>query len=82
MLTLNPHGEDDDMQRKNWLEGSVGEAMTLQLEDLGSVGILRVLRIGAKYGPLNVSLFTRKSDMNHSRARTNVHYCPRTKRGK
>ena len=66
MLTLSPYGEGDDMQRKNLLEGSMGEAMTLQLEDLGSVGILRVLRIVAKYGPLNVSLLTRKADMNHS----------------
>jgi len=54
------------MQRKNWLEGSTGEAMTLQLEDFGSVGILKVLRIVAKYGPLNISLLTRKADMNHS----------------
>lgn len=44
----------------------MGEAMTLQLEDFGSIGILRVLRIVSKYGPLNISLLTRKADMNHS----------------
>ena len=54
------------MQRKKRLKGSTGEAMTLQLEDFGSVGILKVLRIVAKYGPLNISLLTRKADMNHS----------------
>jgi len=54
------------MQRKNRLEGSTGEAMTLQLEDFGSVGILKVLKIISKYGPLNISLLTRKADMNHT----------------
>ena len=54
------------MQRKNQLMGSMGEAMTLQLEDFGSVGILKVLKIVSKYGPLNISLLARKADMNHS----------------
>ena len=31
------------------LEASMGEAMTLQLEDFGSIGILRALRIVSKY---------------------------------
>lgn len=30
--------------------------MTLQLEGFGSVGILKVLRIATKYGPLNISV--------------------------
>lgn len=39
------------------LEESMGEAMTLQLEDFGSVGILRVLKIRA-LGCLEIMYYT------------------------
>lgn len=65
MLTLSPR-EGDDMMREKPLEASAGEAMTLQLEDLGSAGILRVLETVSKFGPLNISLLSRKTGLNHT----------------
>jgi len=41
------------------------ETVTLRLEDLGCVGLLRVLRIITKDGPLNISLLSRRANMNH-----------------
>lgn len=37
----------------------------IKLEDLGSVGILRVLETVTKHGPLNISLLGRKTGLNH-----------------
>jgi predicted transcriptional regulator len=45
--------------------------MTMHLEDFGSVGILKVLRVVTEHGPLNISHLTRKTDMNHG----SVDYC-------
>ena len=38
---------------------------TLNIEDLGSVGILRVLATVTKDGPLNISQLGRKTGLNH-----------------
>ncbi len=64
MFTLRPLGVGD-MLRENQLEESTGETMNLQLEDLGSVGLLRVLETVTKHGPLNISLLGRKTGLNH-----------------
>jgi len=40
--------------------------MTLQLDDLGCVGLLRVLRIVFKNGPINISHLARRAGMNHT----------------
>ena len=39
--------------------------MNLQLEDFGSIGLMRVLETVTKYGPLNISLLGRKTGLNH-----------------
>ena len=38
---------------------------TVDLENLGSVGLLRVLKIITKDGPLNISHIGRKANLNH-----------------
>ncbi len=42
------------------------QAATIQIEDLGSVGILRTLTTITRHGPLNISNLSRKTGMNHT----------------
>ena len=42
------------------------QSQTIQLEDLGSIGILRVLNTVSEHGPLNISSLSRKTGMNHT----------------
>ncbi|MGD2201610.1 MAG: ArsR family transcriptional regulator [Candidatus Bathyarchaeota archaeon] len=44
----------------------MGEAMDLQLEDFGSLGLLKVMEIITRHGPLNISTLMRRAGMNHS----------------
>jgi len=54
------------MTAQKQVEASKGEAMTLDLDAFGSIGILRVLKMVTKYGPLNISLLGRKTNLNHT----------------
>ncbi len=60
------------MQREQLLKESKGEAMKLQLEDFGFVGLLRVLETVTKYGPLNITHLSRKTELNHGSCDTHV----------
>ncbi len=42
------------------------KVQTISLEDLGSIGILRVLNTVAQHGPLNISSLSRKTGLNHT----------------
>lgn len=53
------------MTAQKQVEESTGEAMTLNLTDLGSVGILRVLETVTKQGAINISHLSRKTGLNH-----------------
>lgn len=64
--------EGDDMMRENQLEESLGEAMTLQIEELGSGTRLRVLSLIAKHGSINISLLARKAGMNHTQLERHI----------
>ena len=46
-------------------ESKVG-TMTLDLTDLGSVGIMRVLETVTKQGTINISHLSRKTGLNHT----------------
>jgi len=48
------------------VEASKGEAMTLNLTDLGSVGIMKVLETVTKQGSINISHLSRKTGLNHT----------------
>lgn len=39
---------------------------SLELEDLGSKGALRILRVLAEYGELNITELGRKTQLNHT----------------
>ena len=54
------------MTAQKQVEASKGEVMTLDLDSFGSIGILRVLKTVTKYGPLNISLLGRKTNLNHA----------------
>ena len=41
-------------------------APTIQIEDLGSIGILRTLTTITRHGPINISHLSRKTGMNHT----------------
>jgi predicted transcriptional regulator len=42
------------------------QAQTIQIEDLGSIGILRTLTTVTRHGPLNISNLSRKTGLNHT----------------
>ena len=48
------------------------QSQTIDLEDLGSVGILRVLNTVASHGPINISHLSRKTGLNHTSADRHV----------
>ncbi len=54
------------MTAQKQVEESRGGAMTLDLTDLGSVGILRVLETVTKQGSINISHLSRKTGLNHT----------------
>ena len=60
------------MMRENQLEESGGEAMTLQIEELGSGTRLRVLSLISKHGPINICLLSRKAGMNHTQLERHI----------
>jgi predicted transcriptional regulator len=39
---------------------------TIKLEDLGSIGILRILETVTKFGSINISHLSRKTGLNHT----------------
>ena len=39
---------------------------TIELESLGSIGILRILETVTKYGSINISHLSRKTGLNHT----------------
>ena len=54
------------MTAQKQVEESRGGAMTLDLTDLGSVGILRVLETVTMQGTINISHLSRKMGLNHT----------------
>jgi predicted transcriptional regulator len=54
------------MTAQKQVEESTGEAMTLSLTDLGSIGIMKVLETVTKQGSINISHLSRKTGLNHS----------------
>jgi predicted transcriptional regulator len=42
------------------------QATAIQIEDLGSIGILRTLTTVTHHGPLNISNLSRKTGLNHT----------------
>jgi predicted transcriptional regulator len=54
------------MTAQKQVEASKGEAMTLNLSDLGSIGIMKVLETVTKQGSINISHLSRKTGLNHS----------------
>ena len=54
------------MTAQKQVEASKGGVMTLNLTDLGSVGILRVLETVTKQGTINISHLSRKTGLNHT----------------
>ena len=54
------------MTAQKQVEESRGGAMTLDLTDLGSVGILRVLETVTKQGTINIRHLSRKTGLNHT----------------
>ncbi len=60
------------MTAQKQVEASKGGTMTLDLTDLGSVGILRVLEMVTKQGTINSSHLSRKTGLNHTRVDSHV----------
>jgi predicted transcriptional regulator len=54
------------MTAQKQVEESTGEAMTLNLSDLGSIGIMKVLETVTEQGSINISHLSRKTGLNHS----------------
>ena len=54
------------MTAQKQVEESKGEAMTLNLTDLGSVGIMKVLETVTEQGAINISHLSRKTGLNHT----------------
>lgn len=48
------------------VEASKGGAMTLNLTDLGSIGIMKVIECVTKQGSINISHLSRKTGLNHT----------------
>ena len=54
------------MTAQKQVEASKGEAMTLDLTELGSVGILKVLETVTMQGSINISHLSRMTKMPHT----------------
>jgi DNA-binding transcriptional ArsR family regulator len=54
------------MTAQKQVGASKGEAMTLDLTELGSVGILQVLETVTKQGTINIGHLLRKTGLNHT----------------